>query len=51
MMNDDDDDETIQTKIRGGSPGGRSETTGIGFVNAFSTMSRITMICSLEIVT
>ena len=25
-------EETVQAKFRGGSPGGRSETTGVGFV-------------------
>jgi len=25
-------EETVQAKVRGGSPGGRSETKGVGFV-------------------
>jgi len=31
-QNPSSSEETVQAKVRGGSPGGRSETTGVGFV-------------------
>jgi len=32
IKNRSSSEETVQAKVRGGSPGGRSETKGLGFV-------------------